>query len=195
MSQQLAPVVLISGPSGSGKSTLIMETLKRSCRQLHLAVSMTTRNKRPGEIEGVHYHFCDRPEFEKAIQDSELLEHAVVHKVHYYGTPKKEVNPFREQGIGVILDIDVQGFMQVRPKLPDLYSIFITTPPGEYERRLRERDTNEEEIIRRLKTAEAEISFASQYNEQLVNDDIDRATGVLVDRIDKLFAERGFHAG
>lgn len=194
MQPPLAPIVLISGPSGSGKSTLIAEAIKRSPRQLHLAVSLTTRNKRPNEIEGVHYHFCSREEFEKAIANDELLEYAIVHRVHYYGTPKKEVDPYREKGIGVILDIDVQGFSQVHPKYPDLYSIFISTPPGEYERRLRTRESDEEEIKRRLKTAEAEFSFASRYNELLINDDVDRATKVLVDRIEELFQARGFHA-
>src|SRR4051812_38713090 len=102
------PLLILSGPSGSGKSTVIDRLLREHGQPLRLSVSATTRAPRPLETDGVQYHFWTRERFQKEIDAGGFLEWATVHG-HYYGTPRSEVEPYRAQGIGVILDIDVQG--------------------------------------------------------------------------------------
>src|SRR5437870_3309958 len=120
------PLIIVSGPSGSGKSTLITRLLESKTWPLRLSVSVTTRKERPGEINGVHYCFWTAEEFLREREQAGFLEWAEVHG-NYYGTPVREVTPYRERGIGVILDIDTQGCAQVRRLCPDAVSIFIRT--------------------------------------------------------------------
>jgi guanylate kinase len=131
-------------------------------------------------VDGVHYHFWTRARFEAGIANGEFLEYATVFGRHYYGTPRAEVEPYRVQGVGVILDIDVQGAAQLRDACPDAFSIFLDTPQGAYERRLRERGTDSEEAIRRrLAEAQAELARAHEFDRRIVNDDLGRAADEL----------------
>ncbi len=172
----MAPLIIVSGPSASGKSTLIRRLLEEKAWPLRLSVSATTRSMRPGELEGVHYHFCSEADFLKERDAAGFLEWAKVHD-HYYGTPVKEVTPFRQQGKGVLLDIDVQGAAQVRMRCPDAVSIFIRTSRFEtLEERLRQRHTETEAALqKRVRNAQAELARAGEYQHQVINDDLDAA--------------------
>lgn len=170
------PLIIMSGPSGSGKSTLIERLLAAGTWPLRLSVSVTTRPPRPGEQDGVHYHFWTRARFDREVRAGGFLEWAEVHG-NYYGTLKEEVEPVRARGHGVLLDIDVDGWRQVRDRCPDAVSIFIrTSSPDVLERRLRERGTETEEAIqRRLRGAARELAEAERYDYQVINDELDRA--------------------
>jgi guanylate kinase len=176
----LGPLIIVSGPAGSGKSTLIARAVQVFAPRLRHSVSATTRNPRRGEVDGVHYHFWTRDQFETGIASGEFLEYATVFGRHYYGTPRTEVEPYRARGVGVILDIDVQGAAQLRHTCPDAYSVFLDTPPGAFERRLRERGTDSEEAIRRrLAEAQVELARAHEFDRRVVNDDLSRAADEL----------------
>jgi guanylate kinase len=172
-------LIIVSGPSGSGKSTVIARLLERINAggvRLRLSVSATTRPPRPGEKDGTHYHFWTPERFEKELASGAFLEHAQVHGC-YYGTLRSEVEPFRQQGLGVILDIDVQGAAQVRRQCPDQVSVFLRTSSWEaYEQRLRKRGTESEQAIeRRLAAGRRELEHAAEYDYQVVNDDLNTA--------------------
>jgi guanylate kinase len=184
----VGPLIVVSGPAGSGKSTLIARAVEAFAPRLRHSVSATTRAPRRGEVDGIHYHFWTRDRFEAGIANGEFLEHATVFGRHYYGTPRSEVEPHRAQGVGVILDIDVQGAAQLRHTCPDGYSVFLDTPPGEYERRLRERGTESDEAIRRrLAEARAELARADEFDRRIVNDDLARAANELCEIIRERF--------
>lgn len=170
----LAPLILVSGPSGSGKSTLIRAAITQSKTPLRLAVSATTRAPRPGEVDGVDYHFWTPELFQKRLAEGAFLEHAQVHGKHYYGTPRSEVDGYRERGVGVILDIDVQGAALVRPLFPEHLSVFVRLADGEtYAQRLRLRGADSEKTIaRRMETAARELDRASEYQYDIYNDDL-----------------------
>jgi guanylate kinase len=172
----LAPLFILSGPSGSGKSTVLRLALTDLQPPVRLSVSATTRPPRPGEQDGVQYHFWTRQRFEAAVQGGVFLEHAEVFG-NLYGTPRSEVEPYRAAGTGVILDIDVQGAAQVRQKYPEVVTIFLQTSSlATYEKRLRERHTeNEEAIQRRLQGARRELARSGEYQHQVINDDLDAA--------------------
>lgn len=172
----MAPLIIVSGPSGCGKSTIIRRLLEEKAWPMRLSVSATTRPRRPGEEDGVHYHFWSVADFLKEKDADGFLEWARVHD-HYYGTLAKEVTPFRAQGIGVLLDIDVQGAEQVRKRCPDAVSIFIRTSRFEtLEERLRQRHTETEAALtKRLKNAQAELARAGEYQHQVINDDLEAA--------------------
>ena len=185
---KLGPLIIVSGPSGSGKSTLIKAAMSTFEPRLRHSISATTRLPRPGEQDGIDYHFWSRERFEAAIDAGELLEYAIVHGQHYYGTPRSEVEPYRRTGVGVILDIDVQGAGQIRKSCPDAFTIFVTTPAGMYEERLRDRKTETEvQIQRRLQTAREELARAPEFDTQLLNDRKDRAAAELIDLIGRRF--------
>ncbi len=185
------PLIIVSGPSGSGKSTLIRRVLPQFGGRLRHSISATTRAKRAGERDGVEYHFWPRERFEQGIAAGEFLEYATVFGQDYYGTPRFEVEPYRKLGQGVILDIDVQGAAQLRKSCPDGYSIFLETPHGEYERRLRDRGTESKEAIAaRLAEAEDELRHAREFDTRLMNDDLDRAASELCAVINRLFETR-----
>ncbi len=183
-----APLIIISGPSGSGKSTLIRQVLSRQKRPLRLSVSATTREKRAGERPGVDYFFLSKSEFEQEVQAGGFLEYARVHD-NCYGTLQREVEPHLDQGVGVILDIDVQGAEQVRRKYPANVSIFVKAGSMEsYEQRLRARATETEAAItRRVANARRELALASEYDYQVVNDDLNGALAEIEAIIDLAF--------
>jgi len=186
------PLVILSGPSGVGKSTLIKRLLADGTLPLRLSVSATTRDKRPGEQEGVNYYFWGEEQFRAAVEAGEFLEHAVVHGVHHYGTLKREVERLQNQGFGVVLDIDVQGARLIRERCKIDLSVFIRTSTfEELERRLRDRHTESEEAIqRRLATAREELTHQAEYHEVVVNDDIEEALARLKELIARAFEAR-----
>lgn len=168
-------LVIVSGPSGAGKSTIIGGVSERRT-DLRFSVSATTRQPRPGETDGVNYYFKTRDEFQEMIRQDAFLEHAE-YVGNFYGTPAAPVERDLAQGYCVILDIEVQGAMQVMEKRPDAVSIFLCPPSlEELERRLRGRGTDtEEKICQRLETARREYALANQYGYIIINDDIDTA--------------------
>ncbi|MHB1456536.1 MAG: guanylate kinase [Armatimonadota bacterium] len=171
--------VVVSGPSGVGKGTLVKRLLE-ICPGTSKAITCTTRIPRTGEVEGKDYYFKSESEFHHMVNADQLLEYAVVHG-NMYGTPVAAVNDLREQGLDVILEIDVQGGMTVRSKLPDVVMIFIA-PPGmcELERRLRDRGTDSDEVmVTRLKNAQGEMEYIPQYDYLVVNDEVEAATDKL----------------
>ncbi len=170
-------LVVLSGPSGSGKTTLIREALAPGDLPLRLAVSATTRPPRPNELDGIHYHFWTSDRFLDAIHADKFLEHAKVYG-HHYGTLLDEVYPHLEKGINVLLEIDVQGGLQVREKCLEAVLVFLrASTPEEYERRLRARKTDSAESLeKRLESARKEIGIGStQYDHQIINDDLNQA--------------------
>jgi guanylate kinase len=171
------PLIIVSGPSGSGKSTLIHRVLQEHRYPLRLAVSATTRPPRPGECNGVDYHFWTLEQFLQQVEAGAFIEYARIHGRHYYGTPRAEIDGYREKGIGVILDIDVQGAAQVRPLYPDHLSVFVELSKWEmYEQRLRKRGSETEAFIaRRLETARGELARKHEYRYIIINDDLETA--------------------
>ncbi len=189
------PLIILSGPSGSGKSTLLERLLARTALPLHVSVSATTRLPRCGEVDGKHYHYWTQERFEEGKRTGAFVEWAEVHGC-LYGTLRSEVDPYRAQGIGVILDIDVQGAAQVRRLYPDSVSIFLRTNSlATYEARLRQRGSeNEEAIRRRLAAVTRELAHAGEYDYQVINDDLCTAVAE-VDSIVRRQFKRGNHAG
>ena len=175
---------VVSGPSGVGKGTLVAE-LRQRVPSLGLTVSATTRSPREGEIDGVHYHFLSDEEFHSRVEAGDIPEWAHVHG-HCYGTLKSEVDRLFAEGRSVVLEIDVQGGLNVRKVWPGAVLVFIEPPSAsELERRLRGRGTEDEASIElRLKNSAAEMAAAASYDERIVNDDLDRAVDELADLID-----------
>lgn len=174
---------VVSGPSGAGKGTLLSQVIER-IPDAWVSVSATTRSPRPGEIEGVHYFFLDTDHFKSLVEQDGFLEWAQVHD-NYYGTLKQSVIDHMNVGDQVILEIDVQGALQVRKALPEAHLVFIEPPSlEELERRLRQRGTETEDVISsRMKTAEVELAQKMEYDVQVVNDDLERAVDELVEVI------------
>ncbi len=168
-------LVVISAGSGAGKSTLC-RLLLRKRKTLMFSISVTTRMPRSGEKDGRDYFFTSDAAFAAMRDRGELVEWANVHG-HFYGTPRTFVDRMRLQGRDVLLDIDVQGAMQVRKKFPEAVLIFVTTPHfDDLERRLRaRRSENEAEIQRRLADARRELRFVHEYDFNVVNDKVPRA--------------------
>lgn len=172
-------LIVLSGPSGVGKSTVLQALLAQN-DNIYFSVSATTREPRPGEQDGVHYHFMDVDTFRKWIVNDEFLEYAE-YIGNFYGTPKKYVDAAMNRGKDVILDIEVQGAIQVTSKRPDVVRIFIAPPSwAELERRLKERGTDsDEKIEKRLLRAKVEFQTAHTYDYFVINDTVENAVGEL----------------
>lgn len=168
-------LIVISGPSGSGKGTVLSRVFERRTG-LFYSVSATTRAPRPGEINGQHYYFLTREEFEEKIKAGGMLEYAQ-YCGNYYGTPRRAVEEKRAGGLDVVLEIEVQGAALVKKACPDCVTIFIAPPSKEeLERRLRGRGAEDDEVIKkRLETAVSEIEHAFDYDYIVVNDEVEKA--------------------
>ena len=166
---------IISGPSGVGKSTVLSALLEKR-PNVYFSVSATTRDPRPGELDGIHYHFMDVDSFRKWIAMDQFLEYAE-YVGNFYGTPKRFVDEAMDQGKDVILDIEVQGAIQVTSKRPDTVRIFIAPPSwAELERRLTERGTDStDKIQKRLLRAKVEFQTAHTYDYFVINDTVENA--------------------
>ena len=173
-------VLVLSGPSGAGKSSIINK-IADGIGDYYFSISTTTRPKREGEEDGVHYHFVDEKEFKEDIKNDNFLEYAIVHG-NYYGTSLKPVREALSQGKLVIFDIDVQGNTAINNRLGDITtSVFITPPTlSELRERLQNRSTDTQEVIEtRIEMAKKEIQRVSEYDFLVVNDDLDKASELL----------------
>ncbi|MCP4040806.1 MAG: guanylate kinase [Gammaproteobacteria bacterium] len=175
----MSTLFIISAPSGAGKTSLV-KALVDSSQNIIASVSSTTRPKRPGEEDGVHYNFVDTVQFQSQLAQGDLLEHALVFD-NYYGTSRGWVERHLTRDIDVILEIDWQGARQVRERLPDAVSIFILPPSREaLENRLRNRGQDSDEVIsKRLGAARLEMSHYAEFDYLVVNDDFTTALGEL----------------
>ena len=173
-------LIVISGPSGVGKGTVLKEVVKDPELNIGYSISITTREKRPGEENGVNYYFVTRDEFHKAVEDGELLEWTEF-VGNCYGTPIKEVERLRNEGKNVLLEIEQDGCSQVRKKVPDTHSIFIIPPSmEELERRIRSRKTEPEEIVQqRLAKAAKEMNNLKDYKYVVCNEDVKLAADII----------------
>lgn len=176
-------LLVISGPSGCGKGTLLKKLFERDS-SFRFSISCTTREKRPGEIEDVHYHFLDEDAFARLKQEGAFLESAMVHG-HHYGTLRRDVEEAISRGESIVLDIDTQGAEQVMAGMPECVSVFLLPPSfEELEKRLRGRQTESEADIQlRLKNGHQEVLKKHLYQYQLINDDVDAAFESLWDII------------
>lgn len=170
--------IIISAPSGAGKSTLI-KLINDSCSDCHLAfsVSMTTRNPREGEVDGKQYYFVSRPQFEKCEKEGGLLEWQEVHG-NLYGTPREPTERMAANGLNVVFDVDVKGACFIKQHITsDALTIFIQPPSiEELRNRLVLRGTeSEEQIDRRMRRVEEELTYAGEFDKIIINDDLERA--------------------
>lgn len=173
-------LIVISGASGCGKSTVLKEVMSR-LPNLHFSVSATTRAQRPGEVDGVNYYFVDHEKFRSMIEKQELLEYAE-YVGNYYGTPEAPLNQTLASGDDIILDIEVQGALNVRKRRPDATLIYMMAPSfQELKRRLYGRgDTAPEVVEERLERAKWEFSQASQYDYLVINDQVEDAANEII---------------
>jgi guanylate kinase len=173
MSRRACPVVL-AAPSGTGKTTLAHQLVGHSPEYV-FSVSATTRGPRPGEIDGVDYHFVDRRRFEEMVAADELVEWAEVHG-KLYGTPREELDRASSRGVHVVLDIDVQGARQIKARIPEAKLIFILPPDLEtLLGRLTGRGTEDRaSVARRLRSALEELQVVEEFDYVVVNDDLER---------------------
>ena len=175
------PVFVVTGPSGAGKSMLERALLDRLEDRLELAVSATTRPRRPGEQEGRDYWYVSEEEFDRMIADGELLEWVSYVSGHRYGTPRSEIERIRAAGRAPLLDLETEGALRVRDGVPGAVTIFVDAPSfEELERRLRARATESAgEIGERLALARRQRQQAEEFDHVVVNDDLDRAADEL----------------
>jgi len=174
-------LTVLAGPTAVGKGTVSAEVRERY-PEIWLSVSATTRPPRPGERDGEHYHFVGEAEFDRLVEQGELLEWAVVHGVHRYGTPRGPVEQALAEGRPALLEIDLQGARQVRSSMPEALFVFLAPPSfDELVRRLVGRGTEtEQERARRLETARVELAAESEFDLTIVNAEVGRATDDLV---------------
>ncbi len=175
--------VVLSGPSGVGKGA-VHAIVREALPDARLSVSVTTRPPRPGEIDGVHYRFVDPDTFDQLIAAGAFLEHAS-YAGNRYGTPRDQVANAVAEGAVVILDIEVQGAIQVKRAIPSALLVFLVPPAmDELERRLRSRGTEDEQTIqRRLERARDELAQHEAFDVVVVNDDLERCVGEVIDHI------------
>ena len=180
MNGKKGELIVLSGPSGVGKSTVISELLSAR-RDIHFSVSFTTRPPRTGEADGVNYNFVSRQEFERMIAGDELLEYAE-YVGNYYGTSLKVIREKLEQGVDVLLDIEVQGAAKVKKRCPEAVLIFLIPPSiEELSRRLHRRNTDPEDVITcRLEKARQECRESVYYDYLVMNDTVVGAAGEIL---------------
>jgi guanylate kinase len=174
-----APVFVITGPSGAGKGTLIKRLVER-VPGLEVAISATTRPMRPGETDGVEYHFLPEAEFVRRIESGDFLEHVEYVSGKRYGTLRSEIRRVAEEGRVCVLELELDGALTVQEEVPGSVTLFIAAPVEELERRLRERATESTgEIEDRITLARYQLEQAHRFRYMVRNDDVVRATGSL----------------
>lgn len=175
-------LLVLAGPTAVGKGT-VAARIRESHPEIHLSVSATTRKPRPGEVDGVHYFFVDDAEFDRLIAENQLLEYAVVHNSHRYGTPRRPVDEALAEGKTVLLEIDLQGARQVRAAEPSATLVFLLPPSwDELVQRLVGRGTEDaEERARRLRTARTELAAQNEFDFRIVNADVATAAREVVE--------------
>ena len=175
---------IVSGPSGTGKGTVCTELIKHD--NIFLSISATTRDKRAGEKEGVTYFYTSEEKFREMIENNQMLEYAV-YSGNYYGTPRKAVEDMLAAGKNVILEIEVQGALKVKNKMPEAVLIFVVPPSiAELKKRLIGRGReNKDEIRRRIGEASREFSQLPKYNYVVVNDNLERCVGDVLNIINE----------
>jgi guanylate kinase len=172
-------VFVITGPSGAGKGTLEQELIRRLPGRVELAVSATTRPRRPTEINGLHYWFKSDEEFDDLVRHEGLLEW-VEYVGHRYGTLRSEIDRIHAQGRAPLLDLEIEGALRVRDEVPGAVTVFIDAPIDELERRLRARATESSgQIEERVAIAKEQKRFADAFDHVVVNDELDRAAAEL----------------
>jgi guanylate kinase len=176
----VARLTVLSGPSGVGKGSVVAE-IRRHHPSVWLSVSVTTRSPRPGETDGVEYHFVSRDEFDRMVDAGELLEHAT-YAGNCYGTPRRPVEERLAAGLPALLEIELQGARQVRDAMPEAQFVFLAPPSwDELVRRLVGRGTEDDETIRvRLEVAKVELEAEKEFDVVVVNDRVERAAKELV---------------
>ncbi|HET7660179.1 MAG TPA: guanylate kinase [Oryzihumus sp.] len=181
MTEHSSRLVVLAGPTAVGKGT-VAAYVREHFPEVWLSVSMTTRTPRPGEVDGVHYHFVDDAEFERLREAGEFLEWAVVHGRAKYGTPRRPVEEAIAAGRPAMLEIDLQGARQVRQTMPEALFVFLEPPSwDELVRRLVGRGTEtEEERVVRLTTARHELAAAREFDVIITNDEVRHASEELV---------------
>lgn len=175
-----APVTVLAGPTAVGKGT-VSAAIRARYPQIWLSVSATTRPPRPGEIDGVHYRFVTEDEFTRLVETEQMLEWAVVHGRHRYGTPRLPVEEAVAAGRPVLLEIDLAGARQVRRTLPEARFVFLAPPDWDtlVDRLVGRGTETPEERTRRLETARRELAAESEFDVTIVNDEVPRATAEL----------------
>lgn len=186
MAENKAKLIIFTGPSGVGKGTILADFFKKADNNIVYSISSTTRAPRDGEINGMHYYFISKEEFEKLIKEDSFLEYAQ-YSGNYYGTNKKFVDEKINSGKSVLLEIELQGALQVMEKRPDAVTIFIKPPTFEdLEKRLRGRHTESEEAIqKRLKAARNEMNNVNKFHYVIENDVVKRAVDELIEIYNK----------
>jgi len=181
MSNVSGNLFVVAAPSGAGKSSMISTLLKRQeargkNKSMQVSISTTTRAARPGEVDGVHYHFVSEETFLAQVEEGEFYEWAKVFD-HYYGTSKSVIEKTLASGVDVFLDIDWQGARQVKAGYPGVHTIFILPPStAELERRLRSRGQDSDEVIaRRMAKAQSEMSHYAEFSYLIVNENFDES--------------------
>jgi guanylate kinase len=175
-------LLVLAGPTAVGKGTVVKQILE-TAQNVVLSVSATTRSPRKGEIDGQSYFFLSDAEFDQLISTGQMLEFAVVHGTHRYGTPRQPVVAALEAGMSVLLEIDIQGARQVKEHMPEAITVFIAPPSwDELVRRLKGRATEQpDEMIRRLETAKIELQGQSEFDHVVINDDVAKCAQSVVD--------------
>jgi len=185
------PVFVITGQSGAGKGTLIQRLLA-DFPQLRLAVSATTRPRRPGEVDGVHYYFLSEEEFERRLEAGEFLEHHDFPWGQRSGTLSSEIQRIVDEGRACVLELETDGALNVAERIANAVTIFITAPIEELERRLRERATESAgEIHERIAVARQQLLVAERFDHVIVNDDLERASAELAGIVRRRLAPAG----
>jgi guanylate kinase len=178
-------LLVVAGPTAVGKGTVVDYILK-NYSNFHISVSATTREPRPGEVDGKSYYFVSHEDFDKQIQAGQMLEFAVVHGDNMYGTPRKPVEDALARGEHVILEIDIQGARQVKQAMPEAISIFIAPPSWEVlVDRLKARGTETAiEQQKRLETAKSELASQGEFDHVVINDEVARCASEVVELLE-----------